>query len=132
MTLWYARSGLAGGFEKGRSDERVAGMNIVRKALEAPARQILENAGLDSSDILSEFPVSGDGKKGYDARKGEVEADMFKAGIVDPAKVVRIALQNAASIAGMLLTTECMVADEPEKERDHGSSVPGGMGGMGF
>ncbi len=120
-------------------DERT-GARILRKALEEPARQIAFNAGAEGSVIVNAIITKNDGKYGYDAAIGEFVDDMFKAGIVDPAKVTRTALQNAASIGGLMLTTEAVVADKPEKEDQGGGGGGGmdemggmgGMGGMGF
>jgi chaperonin GroEL len=108
------------------------GIEIVRKALSWPARQIAENSGADGSIVVGKLLESKDANYGYDAQKGEF-TDMIKAGIIDPTKVVRHALQDAASIAGLLITTEAMVAEKPEPK-----SAPmmppggGGMGGMDF
>jgi chaperonin GroEL len=99
------------------------GVNIVKRAIEEPVRQIANNAGLEGSVVVEAVKKAGDGK-GFNAATGEY-VDMIKAGIVDPAKVTRSALQNAASIAAMVLTTETLVADKPEKE------PPAPMGGMG-
>ena len=112
---------------KETDSEVLVGINIVRKALEAPLRQIAENSGVEGSVIVQK--VMGEkGAIGYNAASGQY-VDMFKAGIVDPAKVTRSALQNAASIASLILTTETIVADIPEK--DKASAMPGGgMGGM--
>ena len=109
--------------------DQKAGVEIVRKALQAPVRQIAENSGVDGSIIVGKLQDSKDNNWGYDAQKGEF-TDLIKAGIVDPTKVVRIALQDAASIAGLLITTEAMIAEKPEKK---GPPMPGGggMGGMG-
>ena len=109
-----------------------AGINIVLKALEAPARQIAENSGVEGSIVVGKIVDNKSETFGFDAQKEEY-VDMVDAGIIDPAKVVRTALQDAASIAGLLVTTEAMVAEAPKD----GSSVPmpggmgGGMGGMG-
>ena len=111
-------------------DQRV-GINIVRKALQAPARQIAENAGEDGAVIAGKILESKDQNYGFDAQN-EKYCDLVKNGIIDPAKVVRVALQDAASVAGLLITTEAMVADQPEKNA--GGGMPGGMpdmGGMG-
>jgi chaperonin GroEL len=108
-------------------DEQV-GFSIVRRALEEPIRQIAENAGVDGSIIADKAKNEKKGI-GFDAAKGEW-VDMVKAGIIDPAKVTRSALQNAASIAGLLLTTECVITDIPEK-KDAPPMPGGGMGGMG-
>jgi chaperonin GroEL len=111
----------------GNDDQRV-GIEIVRKALTAPARQIAENAGVDGSIVVGKLSESKDPAWGFDAQKSEY-VDMVKAGIIDPTKVVRVALQNAASIAGLLVTTEAMVAEKPEKKAP--APMPGG-GGMDF
>ncbi|HBA41813.1 MAG TPA: molecular chaperone GroEL, partial [Alphaproteobacteria bacterium] len=112
------------------NDDQKAGIAIVRKALQAPARQIAENAGVDGSIIVGKLMESKDKNLGYNAQTDEF-VDMFKAGIIDPAKVVRAALQDAASVAGLLITTEAMVADKPEPA-GAGGGMPdmGGMGGM--
>ncbi len=111
-------------------DEKV-GFNIVKRALEEPIRQIAENAGLDGA-VIAEKAKNEKKGIGFDASKMEW-VDMLKAGIIDPAKVTRSALQNAASIASLLLTTECVVTDIPEKEAAPAGGAPGmgGMGGMG-
>jgi len=111
------------------SDSEIqVGINIIRKALEAPLRQIAENSGVEGSVIVQK--VMGEkGAMGYNAANGQF-VDMFKAGIVDPAKVTRSALQNAASIASLLLTTETIVADIPEKDKAPAMPGGGGMGGM--
>ena len=115
----------------GNDDQRV-GINIVRKALQTPARQIAENAGEDGAVIAGKLLENKDANWGFDAQNGKY-CDMIKSGIIDPAKVVRAALQDAASVAGLLITTEAMVADKPEK--NPGGGMPGGapdMGGMDF
>ena len=113
-------------------DERT-GARIVRKALEAPLRQIAANAGLEGSVIIDKIMSGSDANYGFDAQK-EVYGDMIKAGIVDPTKVTRSALENAASVASMVLTTESLVADEPEDPAASASAnaamAGGGMGGM--
>ncbi len=109
------------------ADEKV-GFNIVKRALEEPIRQIAENAGLDGAVIAEKAKGSKKGV-GFDANKMEW-VDMVKSGIIDPAKVTRSALQNAASIASLLLTTECVVTDIPSKEAPAPAMNPG-MGGMG-
>jgi chaperonin GroEL len=111
-------------------DERT-GARILMRALEEPARQIAANAGAEGSVVVNAIMQTNDGKYGFDAATGEYVDDMLAAGIVDPAKVTRTALQNAASIAALLLTTEAVIADKPEKESN--SPMPGGgdMGGMG-
>ncbi|KAF0675773.1 chaperonin GroEL [Profundibacterium mesophilum] len=120
------------GLEGANSDQNV-GISIVRKALEAPLRQIAENSGVDGSVVAGKIRESDDLKFGFNAQTEEY-GDMFKFGVIDPAKVVRTALQDAASIAGLLITTEAMVADKPQKEgAGAGGGMPdmGGMGGMG-
>jgi chaperonin GroEL len=109
-------------------DEQKAGVNIIRRAVEEPLRMISQNAGIDGS-IVIEKVKSGKGAFGFNAAT-EVYEDMVKAGVIDPTKVVRSALQNAASVASLLLTTEAMVAEKPSEKQDHGGP-PGGMGGMG-
>jgi chaperonin GroEL len=116
---------------KGANDDQNVGINIVRKAIQAPARQIAENAGEDGSVIVGKLMESSDGNWGFDAQKGQF-CDLVKAGIIDPTKVVRVALQNAASVAGLLVTTEAMVAEKPEpKAAPMGGGAPD-MGGMGY
>ena len=112
----------------GENDEQVAGVNIVRRAIESPLRRIAENAGIDGSIVVDKV-LHSKGSQGFNAQTEEYE-DLIKAGVIDPTKVVRTALQNAASVASMLLTTEAMVADKPE-EKGAGGGMPGGMPGMG-
>src|SRR5687768_4408080 len=107
-----------------------AGINIVLRALEAPIRQIAENAGVEGSIVVGKINDNKSDTFGFDAQTEEY-VDMFKAGIVDPAKVVRAALQDAASVAGLLITTEAMVAEAPKKESAPAMPGGGGMGGMG-
>ena len=121
------------GFTGANADQN-AGITIVRKALEAPLRQIAENAGVDGAVVAGKIRESDDLKFGYNAQADEY-GDMFKFGVIDPAKVVRTALEDAASVAGLLITTEAMIADKPEKEGSGGGAgggMPdmGGMGGM--
>ena len=113
-------------------DQKV-GIDIVRKALRSPARQIAENAGADGSIIVGRLTDKNDPNYGYDAQAGEYK-DMVAAGIIDPTKVVRVALQDAASVAGLLITTEAMVTDRPEPRAGAGMSHDHshGMGGMDF
>ena len=126
------------GFDKlqpGNDDQRV-GVDIVRKALQAPIRQIVENAGNDGSVVVGKLLEQKDKNHGFDAYAG-VYTDLVKAGIIDPTKVVRTALQDAASVAGLMITTEAMVAEKPEKKDEMPAGAPdmggmGGMGGMGF
>jgi chaperonin GroEL len=111
-------------------DQKV-GIDIVRKALQMPARLIAENSGTDGSIIVGKLMDSKDPNYGYDAQKGEF-TDMIQAGIIDPTKVVRHALQDAASVAGLLVTTEAMIAEKPEPKGQPGMPPGGGgMGGMG-
>jgi chaperonin GroEL len=128
VTLLYASQAL-GGLNPENNDQKV-GIDIVRRALQAPARQILDNAGADSSVILGKLLEKGDASHGFDAQSG-VYVDMVKAGIIDPAKVVRLALQGAASIGGLLVTTEVMIAEKPQPNAPAMPSGMGGMGGMG-
>jgi chaperonin GroEL len=113
---------------KGDNDDQTVGINILRRAIEEPLRQIVKNAGGDASVVLNEV-VRGKGNYGYNAATGEY-GDMIEMGILDPTKVTRYALQNAASVSGLLLTTEAMVAEAP---KDESPSMPdmSGMGGMG-
>ena len=115
---------------EGANADQTAGVAIVRKALEAPLRQIAQNAGVDGSVVAGKVRESSDQKFGFNAQTEEY-GDMFKFGIIDPAKVVRHALEDAASIAGLLITTEAMVADRPEPKGAGGMPDMGGMGGMG-
>ena len=116
----------------GENDDQRVGINIVRKAIQTPARQIVENAGTDGAVVAGKLLEQKSTTYGYDAQKGEY-TDLVKAGIIDPTKVVRIALQDAASVAGLLITTEAMVAEKP-KPASAGPAKPdmGGMGGMGM
>jgi chaperonin GroEL len=111
---------------KGANDDENTGISIVRRALEEPLRQIVANAGLEGSIIVQKVK-EGKGDFGFNARS-EVYENMYKAGVIDPTKVSRVALQNAASIAGMLLTTECVIADKPEPKSSAPSMPQGGMG----
>ena len=117
----------------GENSDQDAGVGIVRRALEAPLRQIAENAGVDGAVVAGKVRESDDAAFGFNAQTEEY-GDLFKSGVIDPAKVVRTALEDAASIAGLLITTEAMVADQPAKEgAGAGGGMPdmGGMGGMG-
>ena len=120
---------------KGLNPDEQAGIDIVRRALEAPIRQIVNNAGLEGSVVVANILKEKDRAYGFNAQTEEY-GDMYKMGIIDPAKVVRSALQNAASVAALLITTEAGIADAPKKEGE-GGGMPdmggmGGMGGMGF
>jgi len=116
----------------GDNADQNVGIGIVRKALEAPLRQIAENAGVDGSVVAGKIRESDDLKFGFNAQTEEY-GDMFKFGVIDPAKVVRTALEDAASIAGLLITTEAMIADKPAPAGGAAGGMPdmGGMGGMG-
>jgi len=114
------------------SDERT-GVQILKRALEAPARQIAENSAVDGGVVVARM-MSGQGNFGFDAARKEY-VDLVEAGIVDPTKVVRVALQNAASVAGLLITTEAMITDRPKKDAAPampGGGMGGGMGDMDF
>ncbi|NIA67363.1 chaperonin GroEL [Pelagibius litoralis] len=122
---------------EGVNDDQRVGVEIVARALQSPIRQIAENAGHEGSIVVGKINDAKDAAIGFDAQNGKY-VNMFKAGIIDPTKVVRTALQDAASIAGLLITTEAMVADSPEKKDGGGMPAApdmggmGGMGGMGF
>jgi chaperonin GroEL len=111
---------------KWENDDQRAGVEIVRRAIQQPARQIAENAGVDASIIVGKILDKADYAFGYDAQAGEY-GDLFAFGVIDPTKVVRAALQGAASIAGLLITTEAMVAEKPKKESAAPAMPPGGM-----
>ena len=130
VALLRARKAL--GKLKGDNDDQTAGINIARRAMEEPLRQIVTNAGDEASVILAKVD-EGDGNFGYNAATGEF-GDMIEMGILDPTKVARTALQNAASVAGLMVTTQAMVAEVPQEAHDHGAGAGhdmGGMGGMG-
>jgi chaperonin GroEL len=127
ITLLYAGKGLDG--LNPENDDQKAGIDIVRRALRAPAKQICANAGAEGSIIVGKLLEKGNASYGFDAQTGEY-VDMIKAGIIDPAKVVRLALQGAASVAGMMITTEAMVAQMSEPS-SRGMSG-GGMGGADY
>ena len=117
---------------KGANSDQDVGIAIIRKAIEAPLRQIAENSGVDGSVVAGKIRESNDKSFGFNAQTEEY-GDMFKFGVIDPAKVVRTALQDAASVAGLLITTEAMIADKPSKDSGNGGGMGdmGGMGGMG-
>ncbi len=127
--LLYATKALEG--LKGENDDQTVGVDIVRRALQAPIRQIAANAGAEGSVIVGKLLEQKDTNYGYDAQKGEF-TDLVKAGIVDPAKVVRTALQDAASVSGLLITTEAVITDAPVENAGSagGMGDMGGMGGM--
>ena len=115
------------GFE-GENDDETTGIAIVRRAMEEPLRIIAENAGVEGSVAVQKVKEGKD-DFGFNART-DIYENLMKAGVIDPTKVARIALENAASIAGMLLTTDCVLADEPEPEPPLPAGGPGGLGGM--
>ena len=129
VALLRTRKALKAAIDAAEGDEKV-GMQIVYNVAEAPLRQIVENAGRQEAALVVAKVEASKGAAGYDARNDEY-VDMVEKGIVDPAKVTRLALQNAASVAGLLLTTECMITDLPEKKECNcgGHGGPGGMGG---
>jgi chaperonin GroEL len=114
---------------KGENEDQLTGINIIRQAVESPLRTIVANAGGEGSVVINAVKAGKD-DFGYNAREDKYE-NMIAAGIIDPTKVTRLALENAASIAGLLLTTECVIADKPANEPAHGHGQGGGgMGGM--
>jgi chaperonin GroEL len=125
--LLYATKALAG--LTGANEDQTQGIAIIRKAIQAPIRQIVENAGVEASMVVGKLLEQKSGTYGFDAQT-EKYSDLIETGIVDPTKVVRIALQNAASVAALIITTEAMVADRPKQEASGG--MPGGMGGGGM
>ncbi|MEX3007129.1 chaperonin GroEL [Hoeflea sp. TYP-13] len=127
VALLRASAGLT---TKGENEDQEAGINIVRRALQTPARQIVANAGDEASVVAGKILEDKNDTFGYNAQTGEY-GDMITMGIVDPVKVVRTALQDAASVAGLLVTTEAMVAEIPQKEAAAPAMPGGGMGGMG-
>ena len=124
--LWASKSLKA----KGHNEDQEAGINIIRRALQAPIRQIAENAGVEGSIVVGKVTDHKSPSFGYDAQTGEY-GDLIAKGIIDPAKVVRVALQDASSVAGLLVTTEAMVAERPKKDFGSPAMPGGGMGGMG-
>ena len=124
--LWAAKSLKV----KGDNEDQEAGINIIRRALQAPIRQIAENAGVEGSIVVGKVTDRKSPSFGYDAQTGEY-GDLIEKGIIDPAKVVRVALQDASSVAGLLVTTEAMVAERPKKDFGSPAMPGGGMGGMG-
>jgi chaperonin GroEL len=127
-SLLYAMSALEG--VEGANNDQTVGVDIVRRALQAPIRQIVENAGKEGSDVVGKLLEQNDTTWGFDAQNSEY-VDMYKAGIIDPVKVVRTALQDAASVASLLITTEAMVTEIPEEKGAGGMPDMGAMGGMG-
>jgi chaperonin GroEL len=129
VALLYATKALAK--LKPENDDQKVGIDIVRRALQVPSRLIAENAGVDGSIVIGKLLDKNDANYGFDAQSGDY-VDMLKAGIIDPTKVVRVALQDAASVAGLLVTTEAMVAEKPEKKAAPAMPPGGGMGDMDF
>ncbi len=113
---------------KGANDDETTGIDIIRRAIEEPLRQIVYNAGLEGAVIVQKVK-DGKGDYGYNARTNKFE-NLFETGVIDPAKVTRVALENAASIAGMFLTTECVIAEKPEENPMPAAGMNPGMGGM--
>ena len=114
---------------KGDNHDQDAGITLVLRAMQQPLREIVANAGDEASVVVNKV-VEGSGNYGYNAATGEY-GDMVEMGVLDPTKVTRTALQNAASVAGLMLTTEVMVAEAPKDDAPAGGGMPGGMGGMG-
>ena len=129
VALLRARAALDGLEDGIREHDQRAGVKVVRRAVEEPLRWIAQNAGIDGAIVIDKV-ANGKGSFGFNAQTEEYE-DLMKAGVIDPTKVVRSALQNAASVASLLLTTEAMIADKPEKKKAMPGMPPGGMGGMG-
>lgn len=129
-TLFYAAKALDG--LKGANEDQQSGINIVKRALQAPIRQIAENAGVDGAIVVGKLDESKSTSMGFNAQEMEF-VDMFKAGVIDPTKVVRTALQDAASVASLIITTESMITEDPSAKDDAPAAPVGGMpGGMGM
>ena len=129
-TLFYAAKALEG--LKGANEDQQSGINIVKRALQAPIRQIAENAGVDGAIVVGKLDESKSTSMGFNAQEMEY-VDMFKAGVIDPTKVVRTALQDAASVASLIITTESMITEDPLAKDDAPAAPTGGMpGGMGM
>ena len=129
-TLFYAAKALDG--LKGANEDQQSGINIVKRALQAPTRQIAENAGVDGAVVAGKLDESKSNSMGFNAQEMEF-VDMFKAGVIDPTKVVRTALQDAASVASLIITTESMITEDPSAKDDAPAAPAGGMpGGMGM
>ena len=126
--MLYATKALDG--LKGVNDDQTRGVDIVRKALYAPLRQIAQNAGHDGAVISGKLLEGNDPAMGFNAQT-DVYENLVSAGVIDPTKVVRTALQDAASVAGLLITTEAAVSEAPEDKPAGGGMPGGGMGGMG-
>ena len=128
VALLYATRAIEG--LKGANHDQTMGIDIIRRAIQVPTRLIVENSGVDGSLVVAKLLEQKSLTYGFDAQKEEY-VDMIKAGIIDPAKVVRVALQDAASVAGLLITTEAMVAEKPKPKSAAPAMPGGGMGGMG-
>ena len=128
VTLFYASRALDK--VKCANEDQQAGVNIIRRALQAPVRQIVTNAGIDGAIVVGKLAESKDTSYGFNAQTMEY-TDMFKAGIIDPTKVVRTALQDAASVASLIITTEAIITDKPSESDNAPAGRGGGMGGMG-
>lgn len=129
VTLFYAARVLEG--LKAENSDQEAGISIIKRALHAPVRQIAENAGIDGAIVVGKLSESKDSNFGFDAQSMEFK-DMTKAGIIDPTKVVKAALLDAASVASLIITTESMITEEPEEKSAPDMAGAGGMGGMGM
>jgi len=127
VALLRAQGALAG-LTEGLAVDQQSGVNVIKRAIEEPLRMIAQNAGVEGSIVVDKVK-SGSGAFGFNASTEKYE-DLLKAGVIDPTKVVRTALQNAASVASLLLTTEAAVADKPEKKGAAGGGMPGGMPDM--
>ena len=127
--MLYAGKALEG--MTGANDDQSRGIDIVRRALQSPVRQIAENAGFDGAVVAGKLLDGNDESLGFNAQT-EVYEDLVKAGVIDPTKVVRSALQDAASVAGLLITTEAAVTELPDDKPAGGGMPGGGMGGMDF
>ena len=125
--LLYATKALEG--MKGVNDDQTRGIDIIRRALQSPIRQIAQNAGADGAVVAGKLLEANDVTLGYNAQT-DVYENLLSAGVVDPTKVVRTALQDAASVAGLLITTEATIAEPPD-DKPAAGGMPGGMGGMG-
>jgi chaperonin GroEL len=126
--LLYATKALAG--LKGENDDQTRGVDIIRKAIETPLRQIAQNAGHDGAVVAGNLLREGDETQGFNAQTDTYE-NLVTAGVIDPTKVVRTALQDAASVAGLLITTEAAVSELPDDKPAMPMGGGGGMGGMG-
>jgi chaperonin GroEL len=129
VALLYAARALEG--LSGENDDQTRGVDIVRRALQSPVRQIAENAGWDGAVVAGKLVEQKDVEHGFNAQT-ETYENLVKAGVIDPTKVVRTALQDAASVAGLLITTEATIAEVPDDKPAPAMAGMGGMGGMDF